>query len=78
MATLRSKKTHHFDFACDGHPQGKITWEYNTTSDYLTVYVDYEEHHTWGGKIAPYRETIHLDCAKAGALLEALKEWMET
>ncbi len=54
------------------------TWEYQTTSDYLTITTKEGESRAMAGIVEPGVKVEHYSNNEARALLETLIDWLET
>jgi len=76
MATWKADRSWPYDEACDGYTPGKVTWEYSTTSDILTLRFEEEAGSSWGGEIKARSYEELYGCARAEAVLAAMQDWL--
>ncbi len=75
MATWKSRKSWDYDEHQDGCSPGKVSWEYQTTADVMTLKFSEEAGHSWGGSF-PAREYQELyGPARVAAMLRAFLDW---
>jgi hypothetical protein len=77
MATFYSKETQKYDEGQYGCAPGEVTWEYNTTSDILTLKFKEEEMQSYSGPVPTHEFTQLIGNSQAAAMYYALKEWIE-
>lgn len=79
MATWKSiEKVEYLQDTGLDYVKTKKSWEYNTTSDILTILTEMGEYYDYGGKVEASENRELLGKSESLGLLESLIDWAET